>query len=90
MHERHLPTDECFHLQFIGVTAAARSRGLGVQLVAPVLERCDAERLPAALDSSNPRNISFYRRLGFEVLWEIRPEGGPPLQAMWRAPRRSG
>ncbi|MEZ5261480.1 MAG: GNAT family N-acetyltransferase [Acidimicrobiia bacterium] len=89
MHERHFPTEECFHLQFIGVTAAARSRGLGVQLVAPVLERCDADGLPAALESSNPRNVSFYRRLGFEVLWEIRPEGGPPLQAMWRPPRGS-
>jgi hypothetical protein len=53
----------------------------------PVLQRCDLDGLPAALESSNPRNVSFYRRLGFEVVWEAAPDGGPPLQGMWRPAR---
>lgn len=87
MHERPFPDSTAFHLQFVGVTAAARSGGHGARLLAPVLARCDLDGLPAALESSNPRNVSFYRRLGFEVLWEVTPDGGPPLQTMWRPPR---
>lgn len=34
---------------------------------APTLARVDTEGVPAALVSSNVRNVPFYERLGFEV-----------------------
>jgi hypothetical protein len=52
------------------------------------LDRCDAEYAPAYLESSNPDNIAYYNRFGFEVTGEIRISGGgPTLWPMWRQPR---
>ena len=52
------------------------------------LDRCDAEYAPAYLESSNPDNVPYYERFGFEVTGELRlPDGGPSLIPMWRKPR---
>ena len=75
-----------FYLFIIG--AAEQGHGVGGRLLQPVLDRCDADGLPAYLESSNPRNLSFYERHGFEVRWEDRPTSdGPLFQGMWREPR---
>ena len=56
--------------------------------MAPMLELCDRERLPAYLESSNIKNVPFYQRHGFEVQEEIQvAEGGPILRTMYRKPR---
>ena len=53
-----------------------------------VLDRCDEEGVPAYLESSNPRNIPFYARHGFESTGEIVVgKGAPTVTAMWRNPR---
>jgi hypothetical protein len=52
------------------------------------LDRCDAEHAPAYLESSNPDNVPYYMRFGFEVTGEIQlPNGGPTMWPMWRAAR---
>jgi GNAT superfamily N-acetyltransferase len=77
-----------FYLFTLGTDAGHQSRGLGARVLGPVLERCDAQGLPARLESSNPRNLPFYERHGFEVLDEIPVvEGGPVIRPMRRAPR---
>lgn len=81
------PHEPHFYLFILG--AADRGRGVGAELVAPVLRICDEQGWPAYLESSNPRNVSFYERHGFEAMAEIRPEGGPPLLGMWRPAPRS-
>jgi ribosomal protein S18 acetylase RimI-like enzyme len=48
--------------------------------------RCDQEGLPAYLESSNPRNISLYRRHGFEVMGEIQIGAAPIVTPMLRRP----
>jgi hypothetical protein len=54
----------------------------------PILERGDAEGVPAYLESSKERNIPYYQRYGFEVTVELRlPKGGPLVWSMWREPR---
>lgn len=53
----------------------------------PVLG-CNEEGLPAYLESSNPRNIAFYARHGFEVREEVEcGKGAPVCTTMWREPR---
>ena len=82
------PRDPHFYLFSLGTHAEYQGQGLGAQVVAPVLGICDAQGLPAYLESSNPRNIPFYQRHGFELRGEIPlAEGGPSLNTMWRDPR---
>ncbi len=81
---RH-PHESHFYLFLLG--AAEQGQGIGAALIAPVLARCDADRLPAYLESSSDRNMSFYERLGFRVTWAERPTAdGPLLRGMWRDP----
>jgi hypothetical protein len=52
------------------------------------LDRVDAEHAPAYLESSNPVNVPYYQRFGFEITGDITlPNGGPKLIPMWRAAR---
>ena len=75
-----------FYLFLLG--AAEQGRGVGAAVIAPVLERCDADGLPAYLESSSERNLSFYERHGFVVQWEDRPApDGPTFRGMWRDPQ---
>lgn len=81
----HHPHDRPhFYLFLLG--AATKGTGVGSRAMQPVLERCDADGLPAYLESSSARNVSFYERHGFRVVWEAAPEGGPTFRGMWREP----
>ena len=86
--ERQHPKEPHWYLGVLGTRTAAQGQGLGSAVLGPVLARCDAEGLPAYLESSKYSNIAFYRRHGFEVTGEIAlPFGGPPVWPMWRDPR---
>jgi ribosomal protein S18 acetylase RimI-like enzyme len=77
-----------WYLGVLGTRKKAQGRGVGSSLLAPVLDRCDDEGIPAYLESSKHSNIAFYRRHGFEVTGEIPlPFGGPSVWSMWRDPR---
>ena len=72
----------------IGVEPAAQGRGLGSALVRQGLERADAAGRPVVLLTSNPVNVGFYERHGFEVAAERSlPAAGPPGWAMVRPAR---
>jgi ribosomal protein S18 acetylase RimI-like enzyme len=82
----HTPTSSHWTLQFIGVRASARGRGLGTSITAPMLAVCDYEGMSCSLNSSNPANVPFYRRLGFEVTAECwSPDDAVCLRPMQRA-----
>jgi ribosomal protein S18 acetylase RimI-like enzyme len=82
------PEEPHWYLAMIGSDPVMRGGGLGNALMRSRLDRCDVEAAPAYLESSNPDNIGYYNRFGFEVTGEIAmPGGGPPLWPMWRAPR---
>ncbi|BBY63814.1 N-acetyltransferase [Mycolicibacterium helvum] len=82
------PEEPHWYLAVIGSDPIVRGGGFGHALMQSRLDRCDAEYAPAYLESSNPDNVPYYERFGFEVTGEIElPEGGPSLWPMWRAPR---
>jgi GNAT superfamily N-acetyltransferase len=84
----HLLEEPHWTLQYIGVRGATQGRGLGAAAAAPGLARCDDEALPCSLISTNPKNVPFYARQGFEVAAEIStPDGVATLRPMHRAPR---
>lgn len=76
-----------WYLPLVGVDPFEQGRGLGSSLLMQGLERCDLEKLPAYLESTNPRNLPLYERLGFEVLGSIRTETSPVITPMLRHPR---
>jgi len=87
--KREHPREPHLYLFAIGTRKAARGKGLGKAMLAPVLAAADRDGLPCYLENSNPANTGFYRAHGFERLKLFAPgPGGPPLEAMWRAPAR--
>ncbi len=76
-----------WYLPWFGVDAALQGRGRGGQLLKSCLRIVDASRLPAYLETPNPRNISFYERHGFEVKGEAQAGACPPVAVMARAAR---
>jgi ribosomal protein S18 acetylase RimI-like enzyme len=63
-------SDPHWYLAVLGVDPAAQGRGIGGRVLQPMLDRLDVERLPAYLETGNPRNLDFYPRHGFEVVAE--------------------
>lgn len=77
----------CWYLWVLGVEPSARGRGIGGGLLAPVLEHADRERLPCYLETFNERDLSFYERHGYRVVWSgFLPEGDIRAWAMLREP----
>lgn len=81
------PKESHWYLPMIGVEPAAQGRGIGASLMQHALANCDADDVPAYLESSNPRNISLYERFRFEVIGTIHSGDAPPLYPMYRRAR---
>jgi GNAT superfamily N-acetyltransferase len=84
---RH-PRELHYYLPFVGVDPEWQGRGLGSAVLAPVLERCDREGMPAFLEASTPRNRALYERHGFAVSEEFKLGRTAPVQ--WRMRREPG
>lgn len=80
-HGRH------WYLNIVSTRPDRQGQGLGAAVLAPVLQRCDEAGERAYLESTNPRNRTLYRRLGFVDGDEIAVGDGPTMLQMWRDPR---
>ncbi|MEU3302771.1 MULTISPECIES: GNAT family N-acetyltransferase [unclassified Streptomyces] len=75
------------YLLLIAVSPERQGEGLGTALLAPALERCDREGLPAYLEASNARSSKLYERLGFAFTDRtVELPDGPTMWPMWREP----
>lgn len=83
MHETR-PAQPHWYLSIIGVHPDAQNRGWGSELLAPMLRRCDTQGLACYLESSNPRNHSFYLRHGFTQVGSLAAPDGPELARFLR------
>jgi len=86
--DQYHPKEPHWYLPLIGVVPAEQGKGLGGALMSYALAQCDGDGLPAYLESTNPRNISLYRRHGFEVMGEIRAGSSPVMVPMIRPAKR--
>ena len=76
-------------LFFIGIEPLQQGQGLGGILIQPILDRADAEGVPCYLISTNKRNLTFYKKHGFEVAVRGQvPNEGPQIWAMLREPEQ--
>lgn len=69
---------------FLGVKPSARGKGLGQDLIKPVLDYADRNQHPCYLVSSTPRNFSFYERHGFEKYSSIKITDTYSMTGLWR------
>lgn len=86
VQRRHPRSPPHWYLSLLGTDPALQGRGLGSAVLRPVLQRCDLDGVGAYLESSKPRNLDFYARLGFRVMGELRLPHGPKMWPMWRQP----
>lgn len=84
--DRIHPREPCWHLAFIAVDPVRQGKGMGSALLKASLDQCDADGRPAYLESTNPANLSLYRRFGFEQIGVIETDEAPPLFPMFRPP----
>ena len=84
---RYHPNEPHWYLPLLGVDPHHHGKGLGSLLMEHALTVCDKENSLAYLESSNLRNIPFYKRHGFELLGTIQVKEFPLIFPMLRKPR---
>lgn len=87
--EAYHPREPHWYLPMIGVEPGRQGSGVGSALMQHALANCDADGLPAYLESTNPRSIPLYERFGFELVGTIRSGDAPPIYPMLRKGQRS-
>ncbi|SIT18170.1 Acetyltransferase (GNAT) domain-containing protein [Roseivivax lentus] len=78
------PEEAHWYLPAMGVDPRVQGRGYGAVLLGESLRKCKTTCKLAYLESTNPKNIPFYQRHGFDVIGEIQIDGSPVLTRMLR------
>lgn len=84
--EHHHPTEPHWYLAILGVEPKQQGKGYGSALIQNILQECDRTQTLAYLESSNPSNVPFYERHGFEAIGTIQAGTSPTLFPMIRYP----
>lgn len=81
---KHEPQQSRCEVFFLGLKFSARGKGLGHDLIKPALDYTDQHQLPCYLVSSNSRNLSFYKRYGFQEYCSIKITNSYSMTGMYR------
>lgn len=87
MYEYHPKDISLWYLAFLGMDTAHQNSGMGSILMKNCLLEVDKAGTIAYLESSNPQNVPFYERHGFEVMGKIEVDDAPPVHPMLRPAR---
>ena len=68
---KHQPKNDFLHLWYIGVLPENSGTGKGTQLLQDILKFYSSDQKPIYLETSTIRNLSFYKRNGFEIVNKI-------------------
>ncbi len=90
----HRPDEPYWYLQFLGTHPDWQRQGFGTALMAPVLERADAQGIGQYLETATDDDIAYYRARGFDVTEvftvddPLDPARAPAtVTGMWRPAR---
>ena len=87
LHKEAMPGDH-WYLMVIGVDPPRQGRGIGSALMAPVLRKADAARLPCYLETDKPEDVVFYEKHGFGIVVKDQlAKDAPPFWTMKRPAR---
>ena len=80
------PTTPHMELRLLAVSPHRRGEHIASALMRPMLDRCDRQRIPAALLCTKQENVPLYQHFGFRVTDTIALTDGPTLWQMLRTP----
>jgi GNAT superfamily N-acetyltransferase len=84
----HAMQEPHWYLAVIGVEPSAQGQGIAGKLLQPMLDRLDAAKMPAYLETGLPRNVAYYPRFGFGVAGQFTlTSTGTTFWGMRRDPR---
>jgi ribosomal protein S18 acetylase RimI-like enzyme len=75
-----------YYLSVLGIVPEFQGRGLGAMLLAPTIEQARRESLSLYAESTNPNNLAFYERQGFQRFHDGNPASGPSFFALQMFP----
>lgn len=67
-----IPDENSCHLWFIGVLPYLQGKGLGTEMISALQKICSEKKLPIYLETSNLRNLAFYKKNGFRLYKKTR------------------
>jgi GNAT superfamily N-acetyltransferase len=85
--EKVHPREPHWYLALLGTDPAAQGRGLASSLLAPILQECDAEGVPAYLETQKESNVAWYARHGFEQTGTVELKDTPKVWLLTRQPK---
>ena len=89
--DRAHPAFPHWYLPWFGVRPELQGGGLGGRLLEHCLGFVDESRLPAYIETPNPRTVPFYERHGFKAFSVAVAGTCPPVTSMlrrWQPPKR--
>ncbi len=89
IHRLHPPGPHLY-VYVLGVHPEQKGRGLGGALLRHAASIARAAGVVGHLETSNPQNLSLYRRFGYEVQRELGARGVPPVWTMTTASTPGG
>lgn len=78
-----------WYLSLLGVASDYQGQGLGSVLLRPILEKADRDGLPCYLETSTEDAVRFYKRQGFEILWNKEVEVPGSSLKLWTMKREA-
>jgi ribosomal protein S18 acetylase RimI-like enzyme len=83
-----LVKNDAWYLSIVAVDPAVQGQGLGQKLLEPTIAEADAASATCYVETFSPRNLSFYRRLGFATMARFaEPTTNSEYALMARYPR---
>lgn len=86
VHKRH-PKEPHWYLSHFAVARPARGRGIGRRLLEAGMRLARRDGVGAYLETTNAKNLDFYRQHGFSQIGKVQPGDAPPVWLLWWSPR---
>ncbi len=81
------PQQPHWYISVLGAHPDHQGKGLGGELIRPILQKARRESVIVYLECANPNSIDFYRKYGFKVMEKIVPiRSCPPIWGLVRKP----
>jgi ribosomal protein S18 acetylase RimI-like enzyme len=76
-----------YYLWGLAVDPRQKAQGIGAALMRPLLAQADAQKLPVYLETHDEKNIRYYQKHGFDLLYTTCiPKYQLPIWCMLREP----